>query len=351
MDDAYARPSPRSSSSSTRAGTSTATTTSSTGTPACARRSRTSRSSRRRSPTRSIRSTTRSPTGRARSPSRRSGPRRCSPTRRSRCPRATSAMRRWSAPRSILPLVGRRLPVIADEHVDPEFGTGALKITPGHDPNDFEIGRRHGLDEISVIGEDGLMTDAAGERFAGMEAEEARDAVVEALRAEGLISAEEPYEHDVPHSARSGRRVEPLISLQWFCDMTELAKPAIEVVRDGRVRFHPEKPWAKVYLDWLEYDPPLVRLAPALVGAPASRLVLRRVRGDLRRRRGARALRCVRRRASARRGRPRHVVLLGALAVRDAWAGRKRRPRFAPGIRPTSSRRRGTSSSSGSPGW
>jgi valyl-tRNA synthetase len=152
----------------------------------------------------------------------------------------------------VLPLVGRRLPVIADDHVDPEFGTGALKITPGHDPNDFEIGRRHGLQEISVIGEDGRMTDAAGEPFAGMDVEAARDAIVEALRAEGSISAEEPYEHDVPHSARSGRRVEPLISLQWFCDMTELAKPAIEVVRSGRVRFHPEKPWTKVYLDWLE---------------------------------------------------------------------------------------------------
>ncbi len=152
----------------------------------------------------------------------------------------------------ILPLVGRRLRVIADDHVDPEFGTGALKITPGHDPNDFEIGRRHSLEEISVIGEDGRMTDAAGEPFAGMDVSDAREAVVAALREEGAISAEEPYEHDVPHSARSGRRVEPLISLQWFCDMGELAKPAIEVVRDGRVRFHPEKPWAKVYLDWLE---------------------------------------------------------------------------------------------------
>ena len=152
----------------------------------------------------------------------------------------------------VLPLVGRRLPVIADDHVDPEFGTGALKITPGHDPNDFEIGRRHGLEEISVIGEDGRMTAAAGEPFAGLEAEEARDAVVAALREQGLISGEEPYVHDVPHSARSGRRVEPLISLQWFCDMTELAKPAIEVVRDGSVKFHPEKPWTKVYLDWLE---------------------------------------------------------------------------------------------------
>ena len=152
----------------------------------------------------------------------------------------------------VLPLVGRKLPVIPDEYVDPEFGTGALKITPGHDPNDFEIGRKHGLAQISVIGEDGRMTEAAGEAYAGMEAEEAREAVVAALREQGLISAEESYEHDVPHSARSGRRVEPLISLQWFCDMTELAKPAMEAVRDGRVRFHPEKPWGKVYLEWLE---------------------------------------------------------------------------------------------------
>jgi valyl-tRNA synthetase len=153
---------------------------------------------------------------------------------------------------AILPLVGRRLPVIADEHVDPEFGTGCLKITPGHDPNDFEIGRRHGLEEISVIGEDGRMTDVAGERFAGLDVDEAREAVVAALREAGAISGEEPYEHDVPHSHRSGRRIEPLISLQWFCDMSELARPAIEVVRDGRVRFHPEQPWSKVYLDWLE---------------------------------------------------------------------------------------------------
>src|SRR5262245_9316681 len=87
---------------------------------------------------------------------------------------------------AILPLVGRRLPVIADEYVDPEFGTGALKITPGHDPNDFEIGRKHGLDVVSVIGEDGLMTEDAGERFAGMEVEEAREAVVKALDEEGL---------------------------------------------------------------------------------------------------------------------------------------------------------------------
>ncbi|MEA2419454.1 MAG: valyl-tRNA synthetase, partial [Thermoleophilaceae bacterium] len=153
---------------------------------------------------------------------------------------------------AILPLVGRRLPVIADEYVDPEFGTGALKITPGHDPADFEIGRRHGLEEVSVIGEDGLLTDAAPERFRGMEVEEARAAVVNELRTEGLISGTEAHVHDVPHSHRSGRRIEPLISLQWFCDMNDLARPAMEVVRDGRISFHPARPWTDVYLDWLE---------------------------------------------------------------------------------------------------
>jgi valyl-tRNA synthetase len=153
---------------------------------------------------------------------------------------------------AILPLVGRRLTVIADEYVDPEFGTGALKITPGHDPNDFEIGRGHGLEAVSVIGEDGRMTEAAGERFAGMEVEEAREAVVKALDEEGLISGRQPYQHDVPYSHRSGRRIEPLISLQWFCDMDKLAEPAISAAKDGTLRFHPEKPWTKVYLDWLE---------------------------------------------------------------------------------------------------
>jgi valyl-tRNA synthetase len=153
---------------------------------------------------------------------------------------------------AILPIVGRRLPIIAEDYVDPEFGTGALKITPGHDPNDFEIGRRHGLDEVTVIGEDGRMTDAAGADFAGMEVEDAREAVVARLKDEGRISAIESYTHDVPHSHRSGRRIEPLISLQWFCDMNELAKPAIEVVKSGEIKFWPEQPWTNVYLSWLE---------------------------------------------------------------------------------------------------
>jgi valyl-tRNA synthetase len=151
---------------------------------------------------------------------------------------------------AILPLVGRRLQIIADPYVKPEFGTGALKITPGHDPNDFEIGRAHRLEEISVIGEDGRMTEAAGD-YAGMSVEEAREAVVAALRAEGRIARTEPYTHNVPYSHRSGQRIEPLISLQWFMRMDELAGPAIEAVRDGRVRIHPEGQRRR-YFEWME---------------------------------------------------------------------------------------------------
>jgi valyl-tRNA synthetase len=153
---------------------------------------------------------------------------------------------------AILPLVDRRLPVIADQHVDPQFGTGALKITPGHDPNDFEIGRANNLPEISVIGEDGRITDEAPERFRGMTADEARKAVVTELRERELIRGEEPYSHSVPYSHRSGKRIEPLISLQWFCRMDEMAKPAIGAVNDGRVRFIPAEPHTRVYLDWME---------------------------------------------------------------------------------------------------
>ncbi|HEY4778960.1 MAG TPA: valine--tRNA ligase [Solirubrobacterales bacterium] len=150
----------------------------------------------------------------------------------------------------LLPLVGRRLPIVADEHVDPEFGTGALKITPGHDPNDFEIGRKHGLGEISVIGPDGLMTEEAGEGFAGLAVAAAQEAVIAALREEGRLRAEEPYTHSVPFSHRSGERIEPLISLQWFCRMEELAKPAIEAVERDEVRIAPEQ-WKRVYLNWM----------------------------------------------------------------------------------------------------
>jgi valyl-tRNA synthetase len=152
---------------------------------------------------------------------------------------------------AILPLVGRRLQIIADPYVKPEFGTGALKITPGHDPNDFEIGRAHRLEEITVIGEDGRITEAGGERFAGLTTLEAREAVVAALREEGRIARTEPYVHNVPFSHRSGERIEPLISLQWFMRMDELVAPALEAVTSGRIAIHPEN-WTRVYRSWME---------------------------------------------------------------------------------------------------
>jgi valyl-tRNA synthetase len=151
---------------------------------------------------------------------------------------------------AILPVVGRRLPIIADERVDPQFGTGAVKITPGHDPMDWEIGRDHSLPEISVIGLDARMSEEAGE-FAGLTQEEANERIVARLQAEGLLESREPFRHAVGFCDRSGDRIEPLITLQWWCEMGELARPAIEVVRDGRVRFRPER-YTKVYLDWME---------------------------------------------------------------------------------------------------
>jgi valyl-tRNA synthetase len=150
----------------------------------------------------------------------------------------------------VLPLVGRRLPIIADAYVDPEFGTGALKITPGHDVNDFEIGRRHGLEEIVVIGPDGRLNEQAGD-FEGMTVAEGQRAVAARLRDEGLLRDEQPYTHAVPFSHRSGERIEPLISLQWFCRMDELAAPAIKVVEDDEVRIVPAQ-WKRVYLDWMK---------------------------------------------------------------------------------------------------
>ncbi len=149
-----------------------------------------------------------------------------------------------------LPLTERELEIIADDYVKLDFGSGALKITPAHDPNDFEIGRRHGLEELTVIGEDGRMTELAG-RFAGLKAAEAQQQVVAALREQGLLRGEQPYLHSVPFSHRSGERIEPLISLQWFMNMEQLAPPAIEAVNDGRVSIHPPSQ-AKRYTDWLE---------------------------------------------------------------------------------------------------
>jgi valyl-tRNA synthetase len=151
---------------------------------------------------------------------------------------------------AVVPIVNRRVPVIADERVEPQFGTGALKITPGHDAMDFEIGRDHDLPELAVIGLDGRMNEEAGE-FAGLAQEEAEERIVERLREEGLLEKQEPHRHSVGFCSRCETRIEPLISLQWWCGMKELARPAIDAVKEGRVRFKPAR-YAKIYLDWME---------------------------------------------------------------------------------------------------
>lgn len=151
--------------------------------------------------------------------------------------------------RARVPLTDRWVPIIADEHVDIEFGTGALKITPAHDPDDFEIGLRHNLESISVITPDGRMVPEAGE-LAGMDLSQARDHSIALLEREGLFVRAEDYTHKVGHCYRCGTVIEPLLSLQWFMDMKRLAAPAIQCVEDGRVRFVPER-WTEVYLDWM----------------------------------------------------------------------------------------------------
>ncbi|MDQ2983779.1 MAG: valine--tRNA ligase [Actinomycetota bacterium] len=139
----------------------------------------------------------------------------------------------------IVPYVERRVPVIADERVQPDFGTGALKVTPGHDPTDFEIGRDHGLPEPMVIGPDGRMNEHAGS-LAGLTQEEAGERILEWCRERGLLEKRESYRHSIALCERCGSRIEPLISLQWWCAMDELKRPALDALRERRVRYHPE---------------------------------------------------------------------------------------------------------------
>ncbi|HEY8417772.1 MAG TPA: valine--tRNA ligase [Limnochordales bacterium] len=150
----------------------------------------------------------------------------------------------------VLPLMNREIPIIADDWVDPEFGTGAVKVTPAHDPNDFEIGLRHHLDQVQVIGLDARMTKEAGP-YAGMDRYECRKAVVRDLEAQGFLVKVEDHRHAVGQCYRCDTVVEPLVSRQWFVRMKPLAGPAIDVVKDGRVRFVPER-FAKNYLHWME---------------------------------------------------------------------------------------------------
>jgi valyl-tRNA synthetase len=150
----------------------------------------------------------------------------------------------------ILPAVKREIEIIADEAVDPEFGTGAVKITPAHDPVDFEVAQRHGLEFINILNLDATMNENAGP-YAGMNRYECRQAIVADLERDGLLVKIEPYSHAVGHCWRCQTTIEPLVSEQWFVKIEPLAKPAIDAVRDGRITIIPSR-YAKVYLNWME---------------------------------------------------------------------------------------------------
>ena len=249
----------------------------------------------------------------------------------------------------VVPYVERAVPVIADARVEPSFGSGALKITPGHDPLDFEIGRDHGLPEPMVIGLDGRMNDQAGD-LAGLTQAEADAAVVAWIKERGQLVERENYRHSVGTCERCHSRIEPLISLQWWCAMKEPGG-ARDRGAARAARALPSRVAAPVRDRVAGGDPRLVPLAAALVGAPAADLDDAERRGHLRHDRGGGAgARGRRRRADARSGRARHLVLVGALAVRHprlagADAGAARRT-----TRATSTRRRARSSGSGRTG-
>ena len=150
---------------------------------------------------------------------------------------------------AILPIIGRELPIIGDDFVDPEFGTGVVKVTPAHDPNDYEAGLRHDLERVEVIGRDGAMTEKAGE-FAGEDRFEARKNVVARLKQDGSLIERKDHAHAVGHCDRCDTVIEPLVSIQWFVKMEPLAQPALAAVEDGRIRFVPDHT-VKVYREWL----------------------------------------------------------------------------------------------------
>ncbi|MBO4594108.1 MAG: valine--tRNA ligase, partial [Clostridia bacterium] len=150
----------------------------------------------------------------------------------------------------ILPIVNKEIPVVFDDYVELEFGTGAVKITPAHDPNDFEVGLRHDLPVVRVINDDGTMNENAG-KYNGLDALTCREEVVKELKELGILEKIEPLHHNVGHCYRCHHTVEPIVSKQWFVKMQPLAKPAIEAVRKKSVRFIPER-FSKIYFNWME---------------------------------------------------------------------------------------------------
>ncbi|MFA6989026.1 MAG: valine--tRNA ligase [Candidatus Gastranaerophilaceae bacterium] len=154
---------------------------------------------------------------------------------------------------AVMPLTGRQIPIIADEYVDMKFGTGAVKITPAHDPNDYEVGKRHGLQPLWIMDEDGKMVDSdlVPEQIRGLTREAARIKTVEMLQAHDVLLHTKDHEHNVGHCQRCDTKIEPLLSEQWFVKMKPLAEKAIHAIHNGELKFIPER-WTKIYLDWME---------------------------------------------------------------------------------------------------
>ena len=150
----------------------------------------------------------------------------------------------------ILPLVGREIPIVADDYVDETFGSGAVKITPSHDPNDFEVGQRHDLGQEVIMDHKGKIVDGYG-KYTGLDRYEAREEIIKDLEKEGFLIKIEDHDHAVGHCERCSTTIEPLISKQWFVKMEELAKPAIDIYKEGKLKFYPER-FGKIYLNWLE---------------------------------------------------------------------------------------------------
>ncbi len=150
-----------------------------------------------------------------------------------------------------LPLTGRSIPIIADDYVDREFGTGMVKITPAHDPNDYEMARRHDLEKINILNSDGTLNENVPAAYRGMSVREARAAVVKDLQEQGFYSHDEPHTHQVGHCYRTGVVIEPYLSEQWFVSMRPLAEKALQVWKDGKIRFYPQK-YENTYVRWLE---------------------------------------------------------------------------------------------------
>ncbi len=151
---------------------------------------------------------------------------------------------------AILPIVGRKLPIIADDYIDSSFATGMMKVTPAHDPNDFLLGQRHNLQQVNILDEKGFMNDSVPKQYAGLDRFECRKRLVKDLEAQGLLVKVEPYLHNIGKCYRCGTVIEPYLSDQWFVKMKPLAEPALRVVQNGTIKFHPDR-WLKVYENWM----------------------------------------------------------------------------------------------------